>query len=77
MSRHAASTSTPGSVLFAAILLFLREVIKRVLDTTNSVIRNSYIPSAREVFDLKVERPRPLNQILPKHEVYNYFVSHP
>ena len=42
---------------------------------------NSYIPSAREVSDLKVKggryRPRPLNQILSKHEVYNYFVSHP
>ena len=48
--------------------------------TTHTYTSNSYIPSAREVSDLKVSgatRPRPLNQILPKHEVYNYFVSHP
>ena len=45
-----------------------------------SCLCNSYIAGAREVSDLKVKgatRPRPLNQILPKHEVYNYFVSHP
>ena len=33
------------------------------------IFSNSYIPSARGVFDL--------NQILPKREVYNYFMSHP
>ena len=41
------------------------------------VTQNSYIPRAWEVSDLKVSgamRPRPLNQILPSHMVYNYYL---
>ena len=41
------------------------------------VTQNSYIPRAWEVSDLKVSsatRPRPLNQILPSHLVYNYYL---
>ena len=43
-----------------------------------SVTQNSYIPRAWEVSDLKVSgatRPRPLNQILPSHLVYNYYIE--
>ena len=42
------------------------------------VTQNSYIPHAWEVSDLKVSgatRPRPLNQIVPSHLVYNYYLS--
>ena len=41
------------------------------------VTQNSYIPRAWEVSDLKVSgamRPQPLNQILPSHLVYNYYL---
>ena len=41
------------------------------------VTQNSYIPRAWEVSHLKVSgatRPRPLNQILPSHLVYNYYL---
>ena len=44
------------------------------------VTQNSYIPRACEVSDLKVSgatRPRPLNQILPSHLVYNYYINYP
>ena len=43
------------------------------------VTQNSYIPRAWEVSDLKVSgatRPRPLNQILPSHLVYNYYLNY-
>ena len=42
------------------------------------VTQNSYIPRAWEVSDLKVScatRPRPLNQILLSHLVYNYYIK--